>query len=232
MPEVLRAYNGMVDSKFNGNSLLKVLELREEGGEKRLVGSNSFVHPILYRVLPEFRAAKPEEVEMTLADGDSLGIKGRHYVNSGAVLDFSGNNHELAVRFFEQLPKELRDIDRLPAVMIGYDLINCKVGDYGVAPKYVKGTELRTAKMLLNPSGRFNAKDEELVRSGLPSKLRIGKRTLNTPYRMLPFMENLGISGFDVSWYLDVGADYWDLAYSNDIGWVASVSRKAARAKN
>ena len=229
MPEVLRAINGVVDSKYKGNSNLKVLELKRVNGVDRIVGSNSWVRPVIDEVLPQYRGMKPEEVETTLREGDSLSIKGNHYVDYGVVLDFSGNNHELAVEVFGKLPKELRDLDRLPAVMLDYGLVNSSKGSYGVAPVYREGTELRTEKILSQCTGNFDANDLELPKTGLPSKLGTGSRTLYLAGQGKPCKDSLGILSFYLSWDLYVNVYDDILANSGGSGWVVSVVREAAR---
>ena len=152
-PEILGEFNGIIDSKYKRNSKLKILNLREVEGSNILVGSSSLITPIINSIVyPRYRTARPEEVETTLQEGDPVKIRGNHYIDYGLVLDFSGNNHDLALEVFKQFPKEMRDFDRLPAVMIGYGLRNSNKGDYGVAPVYQEGTDLRTAKILAQPT--------------------------------------------------------------------------------
>lgn len=229
MPEVLKAINGVVDAKYKGNSNLKILQLRKVNGVDRIVRSNSLIRPVIDEVLPRYRGIRPEEMEATLREGDFLGIRGNHYVDYGVVLDFSGNNHELAVEVFRKLPKKLRDFDRLPAVMLDYGLENSEKGDYGVVPIYREETEFRTAKILSQPTGRFSSDDKELIRTGLPSKLGVGERTLYILPQSKPSKDSLGISRFGLDGYLNLNSSWCCLASSGSGGRVVSVVREAAR---
>lgn len=232
IPAVLDETNSVIDSKFKGNPNLRILNLRNINGDKVLVGSNSLILPIIQIAVPSYRPARPEEIETTLQEGDPVRIKGNHYVDYSIAIDFSGRDHDLAVEIFKQLPKELRDLGRLPALMVGYGLRNSKVGRYGVAPKYQEGTELRTAKILAESTNCFDEKDSELTRSGLPSKLGKGKRTLYNASQNEPSMDNLGLSRLYLGRNLDLCSWYGDgtLAYSNDYGRVVLVRTEGASA--
>ncbi|MBS3088541.1 hypothetical protein J4402_02055 [Candidatus Pacearchaeota archaeon] len=225
----LKEINNVIDSKYNGNDNLKVLRSGEINEVPTTFGSNPLILPVVNQIIaPEFRIIKPEELERTLQEGDPIRIQGNHYVDMGLVLDFSGNNHELAVQTFEGLPKELRDFDRLPAVMIGYGLRNTKFGDYGVMPKFQRGTELRTAKILAEPTNNFDENDSELIRTGLPSKLGSGKRRLYNSTQNKPSEDNLGISRFDLNSGRDLYSDYNGLSDSNADGRVVCVRAEGA----
>ena len=230
-PEILEKFNGIIDSKYKRNPKLKVLNLREIEGRKILTGSSPLITPIINSIVsPGYRTARPEEVETTLQGGDPVRIRGNYYVNYGLVLDFSGSNHDLAIKLFKQLPKEIRDFDRLPALMIGYGLRNSDKGNYGVAPVYQEGTELRTAKIFVQPSGNFDAKDAELICSGLPFKFGDGTRRLHNSIQREPSKDSLGISGFDLG-YLDLCSDNEHLACSYGRGSVVLVRDEAVRAE-
>jgi len=158
--ERLDEINNVIDSEFNGNTNLKVLSLRNVNGLPTVVGSNSLISPVVSQVIgPEgYRTIFPEELETTLGEGDPIRVRGKFYVDAGLVLDFSGKNHDLARNIFDRLPDDFRELDRLPAVMVGYGLVNSDIGSYGVAPTFVEGTtDLRTAKILAQPTGIFNA---------------------------------------------------------------------------
>jgi len=230
-PEILRAFNARVDSDYNGNPFLKVLKLREIEGIKVLVGSNPLILPVVQEVLPSFRIARPEQIEMTLREGDPVKIGGNHYVDYGIVMDFSGKDHDLAVEVFNQIPKEQRDLDRLPALMVGYGLKNSSAGLYGVAPVYQDGTELRIAKILAKPISNFDANDSELIRSGLPSQLGSGNREIANAEQKAQSLGNLGISWLFLNGDLDlVGSRCDDFASSGDLGRVVLVRDKVASA--
>ncbi len=229
-PETFDRINKVIDSKYGGNPKLKVLQLTEgQGGLQRIVGSSPLILPIVAQVIsPKYGLARPEEVETTLQDGDTLGIEGNHYVDYGLVLDFSGNNHALAVETFNSLPKSLRELERFPAVMIGYGLRNSKKGSYGVKPVYQKGTELRTANILSQPTGNFDAHDSHLLVDGIPSKLGEGKRKLYNPTQHEHSMDSLGLSRLYLYGSLILNSGGGDLAGSLGVGRVVVVSGEAA----
>ena len=114
----LEDYNRLVDLDFKGNSNLKVLKLEDVRGVPTITGSNTLILPVVQRLLPSKRIGRPEDLQRTLNDGDTLSIQGKHYVDLGVVLDFTGRNREMALDFYEQLPKELQDFDRLPSVVV------------------------------------------------------------------------------------------------------------------
>lgn len=111
----------------------------------------------------------------------------------------------------------------MPAIVVGYGLTNSDVGRYGVAPTYQEGTQLRTAKILSQKTGKFDTRDFELIKSGVPSVLGSGTRTLYTATQREPSIENLGISRFDLLGDLDVYSDEDDLSNSYPHGWVGLV---------
>jgi hypothetical protein len=214
-PAILDEVNGVIDSEFGGNKVLKVLSLGDDG-RREVVGSSSLILPVVNRVVsPQFRVMRPERLERTLREGDPVGVKrNQHYVNYGIFLDFSGRNHNLALEFHEQLPEELRDIDRLPALVVGYGLANSERGDYGVCPAFIEGTELRTAKVLAGETGNFYANDAELILSGVPSRVGGGTRKLFTVPQGKPSLDNLGFSGLGLNGGLHLEADGGNFAYS------------------
>lgn len=208
---------------------MQVLKLRDINGTPTIVGSNTLVLPIVSQVVgPDYRPIRPEELETTLQEGDPLNIRGNHYIDTGLVLDFSGKNHELARKLFERLPKKLKDFDRLPAVLVGYGLENSKFGDYGVIPVYQEGTELRTAKILTEPTAQFKETDPQLVQSGLPSRLGTGTRWLYNSTQGESSKDNLGLSRLFLNYFLNLGSSDKDLAGSNELGRVVSVRAEGA----
>jgi len=228
VPAILDEVNGVIDSEFNGNKNLKVLNLRKNGDKQVVTGSNSLVLPVVAQVVsPQFRVMRPEKLETTLQEGDPIGIKGNHYVDYGIVLDFSGNNHASALAFYEQLPKELRDFDRLPAVVVGYGLANSEAGDYSVCPIFTDGTEIRTVKVFAGKTGDFDANDTELTHSGVPSKVGSGARRLYTASQSKPSLDNLGLSGLSLDGGLNLDSSNRYLALSYGDGRVVLESGEA-----
>lgn len=218
-PEFVKECEAVIDSEFNGNTHLKVLKLKEVNGIPTMVGSNSVILPVVQRVAPNYRTGRPEDYQKTLNDGDTLSIKGNHYVNMGVVLDFTGRNHEMALDFYNQLPKELQDFERLPAVVVGYGLKNFDGGNYRLGLIMNEVTKIRPAKILAGRSGKFSDAEVSLE-TGLPSKLTGSNRTLYTATKKVASVDNLGLSGLFLTGSLDVNANNGDLAYSNGYGRV------------
>src|SRR3989344_2659735 len=73
-PEIFERINGVIDSKYDGNPILKILRLINGGdGLQRIVGSGPLIFPVVSEVIsPRYRIARPEEVETTHQDGDTL----------------------------------------------------------------------------------------------------------------------------------------------------------------
>ena len=195
---ILEEANGIIRSDFNDSENLQVLNLDEIEGRKILTGSNSLVLPIVQRIFPERRIGRPEDIQKTLNDGDTIGIEGRHYVDLGVVLDFSGRNHEIARDFYGQLPGELKDLDRMPTVVVGYDLKNFDGGRYNLGLVHQEKTELRHASVLSGKSGNFSNTDVSLS-DGMPQKAGEGKRRLWTASQKDKSEENLGLLGLYVN---------------------------------
>ena len=123
-PEILAEVNRNIDSKYGRNPDLKVLKLISVNGIQRIVGSCPLIKPIFNKIIaPQFGVMRPEEVETTLQEGDTIQVNKRYHIDYGLVLDFSGRHHELAIGVFGTLPEELRDFDRLPAIMINYSFM-------------------------------------------------------------------------------------------------------------
>ncbi|MEM4259293.1 MAG: hypothetical protein QXS38_00835 [Candidatus Pacearchaeota archaeon] len=202
-------FERLVDKDYNGNRNLKVLRVADVRETPTVVGSNTLILPLVQKLVYPKRVGRPEDLQMTLNDGDTIGIRGNHYVDLGAVLDFSGYNHDLAVDLFEQLPKNLRNLDKMPSVVLGYDLKNSDKGRFGVGLTYTDGTEVRHSPILAKDSGNFSNEDVSLE-TGLPLKLEGGKRTLLTVSQKAPSKDNLGLSWLYLNRYLSLVSRYID----------------------
>ena len=211
--EFLKEVNAKIDQDFKGNSLLKVLSMKKIRGVPLAVGSNSIILPVVESVSPNYRTGRPEDLQRTLNDGDTLSIKENNYVDLGAVIDFTGRNHQMALDFYQQLPKELRDFDRLPSVVVGYGLKNFDAGNYGLGLVHASNTQVRPAIILAGPSGNFRDEDVSLE-IGLPTKLENGDRSLYTSTQKVQSLDSLGLSGLYLDRNLDLNSDDEDLAYS------------------
>jgi hypothetical protein len=213
-------FNRKVDSEYNGNSNLKVLSLTRINKVPIVVGSNSLVLPIVQDLVPQRRVGEPEDFQRTLNDGDTLSIKGNKYVDMGVVLDFTGRNHEMALDFYQQLPKELQDFNRLPSVVLGYGLKNLDKGNYNLGFTYGEKTQVRPAKVLAGKTSTFRNEDVSLE-DGLPAKFSSeGTRTLFTSSQKPVSLDNLGFSRLYLDGDLSVYSDDGDLADSNSDGRV------------
>jgi len=218
-PEFVKECESVIDSEFDKNTHLKVLKLREINGVQTMIGSNSLILPVVQRVAPNYRTGRPEDIQKTLNDGDTLSIKGNHYVDMGVVLDFTGRHHEMALDFYNQLPKELQDFERLPAVVVGYGLKNFNEGNYSLGLIMNDGTQVRPAKILAGRRGKFSDADVSLE-TGLPSRLTDGNRTLYTATQNVPSLDNLGLSRLNLNGNLYVDLDVVGLADSYEVGRV------------
>ena len=125
----------------------------------------------------------------------------------------------MAVDFYEQLPKGLRNLDLHPSVVVGYGLKNSDNGKLGLGLVHAEGTQVRPARILANGDGNFSDADVPLD-TGLPSKLSGGNRKLWTTTQKAHSVDNLGLSRLCLDWYLYLNSDDEDLADSVDIGRV------------
>ncbi len=174
------------------------------------------------------RVMLPPESELLLAQ-ERLPEAGSAYYDLGLVMDFSGRNHDLALRLYEQLPAAEKTLERLPSVLTGLRTVRCDLGNYGLGFDYTKNSILRTAKILQKPTDRFNADDPELVRSGLPSRLGEGTRTLYTAEQSKPRLENLGLYRLSLDRDLSLSGYWGDLDDSDEWGRVVLVSDEVAQ---
>ena len=221
VPAFLKEVNTVIRERFNDNKHLKVLAQTGSGKDAVAVGSNSLILPVVQIVLPEYRVGRPEDLQRTLNDGDTLSIRGNNYVDLGAVLDFTGRNHEMALDFYDQLSVELQSFERLPAVVVGYGLKNIAGGNYGLGLVRTENTQIRPAKILAEGTAQFRDADVSLD-TGLPSKL-VGEkndRTLYTSPQRTPSLDNLGLSGLFLLGCLDLVSNCECLASSFDSGRV------------
>lgn len=179
---------------------------------KKIAGSNSyrlFAMDETVRALG-WHAMLPEEAQLLIKQ--KLPEKKKADYDLGLVLDFSGQNHGLALKLWGALPKELKDIDRLPAVALGLQL---RKSEDELIFTYGESSQLRTAKILFfEEDGQmpFLADDEELFRTGLPSKIADWEKKdidlfLYNVAQKEPSLENLGLSRFDLHRSGDIYSD-------------------------
>lgn len=214
-----------VNEQYKGTPAEISSEYRGKNGQVthsnifRLFGINSIARKYGARVI------FPETSEVLLAQG-KLPEAGSVYYDVGAVLDFSGKNHDLAVDFYNKLPQELKDLDRFPAVALELAPVKSSVGSYGLSLEPTAFTQLRTAKIISKGTGSFDENDAELFRTGLPSKHSQGTRKLHTFSQNEPSLDNLGVVGLYLGGDRDLGCDGDDLAYASQGGRVALESAK------
>src|SRR4030042_519524 len=75
------------------------------------------------------KAILPETSEVLLAQG-KLPEVGEVYYDLGALLDFSGKNHDIAIDIYNKLPQEMRNLDMFPAVALELAPVKSFIGDY------------------------------------------------------------------------------------------------------
>jgi hypothetical protein len=170
----------------------------------------------------------PEEAQLLIEHG--IITKGT-YEDLGVVLDFSGNNHDLALRLYDRLNKEDQELDRFPAILTGLVTVLHDNSTYGLAlqPSESYPYQMRTAKILSEKGGNFEDNDTNLISEGLPSRLGKGQRTLYTRTQNKPSVDNLGLSGFYLHGGLGLLADHYDLANSDSGGRVILVGSESSK---
>ena len=126
-----------------------------------------------------WRVMLPEEAQLLLFS-NKMPESTTTYKDLGLIVDFSQRNHELALHIYHQLTKEEQELDRFPAVFTGLKPLKSEFGKYGLDFDITSYTQMRTAKILSSPEGKYDTKDAELLRTGLPSKLGKGTRRLYT----------------------------------------------------
>lgn len=216
-----------VNERYKGTPAEILSEHKGDNGQLtnsnifRIFGINSFARKYGARVI------LPETSEVLLAQG-RLPEAGSVYYDLGAILDFSGKNHDVAIDFYNKLSQELRDLDRFPAVALELIPVKSSVGNYGLSLEPTAFMQLRTAKIISQSTGDFDGKDAELFRTGLPSKHSQGKRTIYTFTQNKPSLDNLGVVRLylDRGRYLDCDGD--NLAGAGRDGRVALESAEGA----
>lgn len=177
------------------------------------------------------RGIFPWELEQVIAEGKWQ--RDTWYVDGGLTLDFSGRNHTLALDLYEQLPREQRILERLPAVIANVHLERTEGREgfpHGLRFVVHEVMEFRHAPTLFGASGYFDSRDAGLERTGVPEKILTqaadsASRYLWNAFQKERSLENMGISGLYLgSRNLNVYADgVDDLADSYEGGRVVPV---------
>lgn len=231
------------DDSFSRETVRKVKEVygdridifKSQGEGKPFTGSNTFGLFAVDEIARPMgaRVAHPPESELLLALG-KMHEPGT-YRDLGAVLDFSGNNHGMALRLHERLAREHQDLDMFPAILTdlatrlddgsprGLTLQPSDSYAYGITP----------AKILAGDKGSFRKDDPGLTMEGLPSKLGEGERTiyireLHIAKQKGRSADNLGLSRLYLGSNLALVADDDGLAYSYSGGRVVLVKNQGA----
>jgi len=209
-----------VNEQYKGTPAEIRSEYRGENGQVihsnifRLFGINSIARKYGARVI------LPETSEVLLAQG-RLPEAGSVYYDLGAVLDFSGKNHDVAVDFYNRLPQEMKDLDRFPSIALELAPVKSSAGSYGLSLEPTAFTQLRTAKIISQGTGNFDGNDAELFRTGLPSKHSQGPRKIYTFSQNNPSLDNLGVVWLYLNSYGDLYCNGGDLANADQDGRVA-----------
>jgi len=202
------------------------LKVPEKG--EPITHSNTFRFFAIDRVarLLYSREALPEEAQSLLSK-NKLPEQGSVYYDLGLTLDFSGKNHELAFALYEQLPD--KNLDLLPSVMLGLEPKKSNIGDYGLEFIYGINSQLRHSPILSEETGNFKDDNVSLIKTGLPSILGEGARTLFTAAQKEKSKENLGLCRFYLgrNSILDANVEYLD--GSDSVGRVVLASAEGTQ---
>lgn len=203
--EVAKELNLLIDKDFDRNHYLKrSFSLIRSKGVPIVGGSDPYLLPLVRRVTG-MRTARPEDIQRTLNDGDSLSLRGNHSVDLGLVLTIreppiiTENSSDLAKHFYagdltsqqadqaralnlySQLPPELRSLDKLPIVILDYEVKNSITSDIGLDLVVTDYTKFRPTPILAQCHNSRNSlfKDEDVSpETGMPTKAEGGERKL------------------------------------------------------
>ena len=209
----------LAETKYQAREGSPLLTPVYEGGVVK--HSNPFfvcsVQEALNELGVDLHVATQADIEETLRKGDTLRIKGNHYVDTALVLrslqdSYKANNNPLARDLEAQLRKELGEELRLP-VMIPLRGLALKVADnpYGLGFILTEDA-LVVHDNILNQPGYFN-QDDINKETGLPRETRKeGSRYLYT--------KEEGLSRLYVDNDLNLIANWLNLDYWGDSGRV------------
>ena len=159
-------------------------------------GSNPFYTVLVNEILREgsqkLRTAAPADIERTLRAGDMLGIKGRHYVDTGLVLRSETDSYKRNDPLSRDLYNQLRKRVKLP-VMIPLNGLDLKLdtNECGLGFNLREDAQLVHAP-ILNKPGRFNTEDID-QETGLPKET--GKEGSRQLYTREDGLSRLGLDG-------------------------------------
>ena len=204
----LKTYNSVVDEKYKGNSVLKVLSFSDDV----VKGSSTFSSIIAAGILRQrgLELAGPADVERArrLHESDphtSLDTRGQ-YVDYGLVFrSVAEPNRRVAKALEPQIKKALKvETIKVPIVLLSGDLkiVNDRRAENGLGIALRKEAKLFPAPMLKNNIS-FNETDE----NGLPVPDESGAR--------MSYTTEGGLSRLNVNRGLGVGS-YWDPLAGSD----------------
>jgi hypothetical protein len=216
--EILREYKGRAEKDFGGAKVLNVLNYKD--GVVR--GSNPFAAALIGQIVRDagLHIATPVDIQKTLDMGDSLGIRGNHYVDMGLVLrSTEESNSSLAKHLADQL--KARGLVEYPVMipLASVEIVRDADSKYGLSFKLCEDASVFHAPVL-NKGGNFTYVDPK---TGIPMETCDEGRTL--------YARDSGLSRFRVNDYLDLNASGDGLNGSSPDGRVAVVREGAEGAE-
>ncbi len=213
----------LMNERFSGHKLV-VLDDSELVRGQPIGHSNSYrrfaLGPIVGELVPDAQLITPAFSEIALINGRIPDAKSTYEDLALVVYSLNGPNSELAKHLVAQAKERGLETKEFPIVFYGLKTaiddkfpngLRFDLGDSAVAYH---------APILSKGTANFDANDPELVRSGLPSELGKGDRTLYTGQNSLRRLVRVGD--------LSVGAGIDNLPYSVKAGRVSFVKRGAA----
>jgi hypothetical protein len=184
----------------------------------KMRGSNPFYAVGVQSKLPfGVRVSTQSDLETAMRIG-ALDLSGT-YEDTGLVLRTVGSpNSYLAVNLMKQVNERLGKKAKMPVMipLYGMGLVKDQDSPHGLAFKLKDDAEINYAPILNKPNNsNFNSEDID-TKTGLPTKVGKGNRTLWT--------KDSGLSRLDLDGDLDLYSNDGDLANSSDNGRVVLVS--------
>lgn len=213
----LEEYQGRVKADYKGNSVLNVLSFREGV----VTGSNSFSVVLANKILRQerLRTATQADLEKALKFG-VLPLR-ETYEDTGLLLRSEEEmnylrNTPLAKDLAEQVKKRGIKFDSENPVMIPLKELELENADnyHGLIFRLREDAKIYESPILNKRTGNFSSEDID-EKTGLPTKLGEGNRTLHT--------RSTGLSRLILGRGSRVDSDDMNLAYSSDDGRIVVV---------
>src|SRR3989344_888498 len=215
---VLKEYKGRSKLDFNDNKYLNVLFY--DNKIDKVTGSSDFAVVLMNTILNEEGLRTPFQSDLEKAlKLNALNLNGT-YEDTALILRNEKNpNSYLAKHLMKQINAMTRKANTSIMISLNQlDLVNDQTSEYGLAFKLKEDAKVIYAPILNKKTGNFSSEDMD-EKTGLPTKLGNGKRTL---YTMQDGLSRLCLCGG-----LDLNARYDDLADSYSGGRVVVVSGEA-----